>query len=77
MIEMLRFSGSASAKGGCLSGLIPYSGTDLSSCGSVLAGAIRILPTAKSTMPFAVWLSVFSSWVILVSTPYKIALLET
>lgn len=35
---LFSLSGSASAEGGCPSGMIPYSGTDLSSCGPVPAG---------------------------------------
>ena len=35
---MLSVAGLAHAEGGCPSGMIPYSGTDLSSCGPVPAG---------------------------------------
>ena len=53
-ISLLSVRGLAGAEGGSPSGMIPYGGTGLSSCGFVPAGAIRIVP-------FAIWLSVFSS----------------
>lgn len=37
-ISLLSISGLAYAEGGCPSGMIPYSGTDLSSCGPIPAG---------------------------------------
>lgn len=38
MLGLLNICGLAHAEGGCPSGMIPYSGTDLSSCGPVPAG---------------------------------------
>ncbi|KAF1707042.1 DUF4189 domain-containing protein [Pseudoxanthomonas sacheonensis] len=38
MLGLLSISGFAWAEGGCPSGMIPYSGTDLSSCGPIPAG---------------------------------------
>jgi hypothetical protein len=37
-ISLLSISGLVYAEGGCPSGMIPYSGTDLSSCGPIPAG---------------------------------------
>ena len=38
VVGLLSLSGSALAEGGCPSGMIPYSGTDISSCGPIPAG---------------------------------------
>ena len=62
IVGLLSLSGSALAEGGCPSGMIPYSGTDISSCGPIPVGYYSDSNgISKSVEPPASWMTTWGA----------------
>lgn len=54
-VSLLSLSGHSMAEGGCPAGMIPYSGTDINSCGPIPAGYYESSATAPRPDPPVRW----------------------